>query len=369
MACLHERNIPESLLPEMDSKKDAVDALATLKGYSFVTRQTGNEGGINHKALYDMHRLVHLAARNWLRKDGTLRDWKRACIVRLAELFPPRDHQYKDIWTAYLPHAQRLCEDSGIEDLPEQYQLLEKMGLCLFADGKYSEAVKAHAAVVHWRESKLGMSDKATLRAYNNLGEALNWKGDLRGAEIYLQKALQRQKEAVGAEQPTTLTSMGNLPLTYWNQGRWKEAKELQAKDLDICSRVLGAEHPDTLTSMANLALTYRKQGRWKEAEELQAKDLDMFNSWAFLATHRRRRRSCSYLALESFSSWLRTRLCLFDHSCYRWRYSLHVFYALLYRGSGLNQERLWKLKMHCESITWLSTRTKRRGLVERNYG
>ena len=33
--------------------------------------------------------------------------------------------------------------------------------------------------------------------------------------------------------------------------------------------RMLGAEHPDTLTSMANLASTYRNQGRWKEAEEL----------------------------------------------------------------------------------------------------
>src|SRR6202012_5499756 len=90
MACLHEKNIPESLLPEVASKKEAVDALATLKGYSFVTRQTGSKGGINHEALHNMHRLVHLAARNWLRKEGTLRDWKRACIKRLTELFPPR---------------------------------------------------------------------------------------------------------------------------------------------------------------------------------------------------------------------------------------------------------------------------------------
>jgi Tetratricopeptide repeat len=33
---------------------------------------------------------------------------------------------------------------------------------------------------------------------------------------------------------------------------------------------VLGEEHPDTLTSMNNLASTYRDQGRWKEAEELE---------------------------------------------------------------------------------------------------
>ncbi|KIV99022.1 uncharacterized protein PV09_09249 [Verruconis gallopava] len=43
----------------------------------------------------------------------------------------------------------------------------------------------------------------------------------------------------------------------------------------DTSLRVLGEEHPDTLTSMANLASTYRNQGRWKEAEELQAKELE----------------------------------------------------------------------------------------------
>ena len=40
--------------------------------------------------------------------------------------------------------------------------------------------------------------------------------------------------------------------------------------------RVLGREHPDMLTSMANLALTYGNQGRWKEAEELEVEVMEM---------------------------------------------------------------------------------------------
>ena len=39
---------------------------------------------------------------------------------------------------------------------------------------------------------------------------------------------------------------------------------------LETRKRVLGADHPNTLTSMSNLASTYRQQGRWKEAEELE---------------------------------------------------------------------------------------------------
>jgi Tetratricopeptide repeat len=30
-------------------------------------------------------------------------------------------------------------------------------------------------------------------------------------------------------EHPDTLTSMGNLASTYWNQGQWAEAEELEA--------------------------------------------------------------------------------------------------------------------------------------------
>ncbi|KAF2875763.1 Tetratricopeptide repeat-domain-containing protein, partial [Massariosphaeria phaeospora] len=75
---------------------------------------------------------------------------------------------------------------------------------------------------------------------------------------------METRKRVLGEEHPDTLTSIGNLALTYRNQGRWKEAEELQAKELEICSRVLGEEHPSTLTSMANLASTYSNQGRWK---------------------------------------------------------------------------------------------------------
>jgi hypothetical protein len=62
---------------------------------------------------------------------------------------------------------------------------------------------------------------------------------------------------------------MANLASTYRNQGRWKEAEELQAKELKVCSRVLGEEHPDTLISMDNLASIWKDQGRDEEAIKL----------------------------------------------------------------------------------------------------
>jgi hypothetical protein len=62
---------------------------------------------------------------------------------------------------------------------------------------------------------------------------------------------------------------MGNLASTYCNQGRWKEAEELEVKVMDKRKRVLGQEHPDTLTSMDNLVSTYNSLGKLNEAKIL----------------------------------------------------------------------------------------------------
>jgi len=68
---------------------------------------------------------------------------------------------------------------------------------------------------------------------------------------------METRKRVLGLEHPNTLSSVANLTSTFWSQGRWKEAEELEVQVIEISARVLGAEHLNTLRSMANLALTY----------------------------------------------------------------------------------------------------------------
>ncbi len=68
---------------------------------------------------------------------------------------------------------------------------------------------------------------------------------------------------------------MGNLASTYRNQGRWDEAETLEVQVMETRKTKLGADHPSTLTSMANLASTYRNQGRWDEAETLEVQVME----------------------------------------------------------------------------------------------
>ena len=272
MSCLNDKNIPQSLLPDAPSTKKMVDAIGILTGYAFIRRHDDDRGP---EPIYDMHRLVHLATRNWLRYQNTLLSWTTTALIRVTKQFPTREHKNKDEWTLLMPHAQVLCSSRSICDLDERYDLVEKVALCLVADGKYDEAVIMHFSVVHWREVKFGGLDKRTLVAYGNLGEALREQGDWTKAEIYAKRAFNGQTETLGAEHPSTLTSMTNLAWTFWYQGRWPEAEELEVQVLETRKRVRGAEHPSTLTSMVNLASTYRNQGRWPEAEELEAQVLE----------------------------------------------------------------------------------------------
>jgi hypothetical protein len=62
---------------------------------------------------------------------------------------------------------------------------------------------------------------------------------------------------------------MANLALTYRNQGRWKEAEDLDVQVMETSLRVLGQEHPDTLSSMNNLAFTWKGTGKETEAVRL----------------------------------------------------------------------------------------------------
>ena len=81
---------------------------------------------------------------------------------------------------------------------------------------------------------------------------------------------METRKTKLGADHPSTLTSMANLASTYRNQGRWGEAEKLFVQVMETSKTRLVANYPSTLTSMANLVSTYWNQGCWEEAEKLE---------------------------------------------------------------------------------------------------
>ena len=263
MACVEPKDIPQSLLPPGASRKREIDAIGTLTAYSFITRRPAD-------MALDLHRLVHLATRNWLRKEKQLAQSTEKAIVRLEDVFPDHSHKNRSLWRTYLPHVRCALESDAVDkDWEPRMDLLWRYGSCLYEDGRWDEAEKINVQVMEIRKEKLGADHPSTLTSMANLAETYRNQGRLDEAEKLGVQVMEILQEKLGADHPFTLTSMANLAVTYSQQGREDEAEKLKVQVMEIRKEKLGADHPDTLTSMANLAETYRNQGRLDEAEKL----------------------------------------------------------------------------------------------------
>src|ERR1700722_7887007 len=98
MSCINPQNIPERLLPPAPLGK-ATDALGSLKVFAFIKERI-EEGS------YDMHQLVQIAMRNWLKTKNELTLWTGKTLKHIAEVFPFGKHENRAIWNMCLPHAQ-----------------------------------------------------------------------------------------------------------------------------------------------------------------------------------------------------------------------------------------------------------------------
>jgi tetratricopeptide (TPR) repeat protein len=260
ISCIEPKAIPQAILPPGPSTKQQLEAIACLISYSFLAQQVNNS--------FDMHQLVHLVTRNWLKKTQNYEKYYREVISRLTEVFPTPDPAYRDLWRTYLPHIKFALSLDRMQIIID-YGLLSRYGRCLLSDGRYFEAELPLAEAAEATVQILGVEHPETITSMGKLALIYRIQGRWKEAEELEVRVMEISKTALGAEHPHTLTSMDSLASTYWIQGRWKEAGELFVQVIEISKTVLGAEHPDTLTSMGNLAVTYWNQSRWKEAEEL----------------------------------------------------------------------------------------------------
>jgi hypothetical protein len=131
MSCLVPQRIPESLLPPAKSKIKMIAAIGTLTAYSFITKREIEQS-------FDLHRLVHLATRNWLRKAKSLTAWTKRTLSQLADVFPNGDYTNRAIWTIYLPHARHILALPRLLDgnKEAEIKLLFRVGWCLHSNGQ-----------------------------------------------------------------------------------------------------------------------------------------------------------------------------------------------------------------------------------------
>ncbi|OGM49154.1 kinesin light chain [Aspergillus bombycis] len=263
MACVNPRNIPQSLLPPAKSKLKMVKALGLLSAYSFISDQAKD-------SPLNLHRLVHLATRNWMRRNQQFMRFICKTADRLRDIFPDNNHTNRILWRAYLPHALALLEEDEFKDQQEQYiDLLETVGDCLVSDGRYNEAEALLCDVRDIRQKQNGEAHLSTLTSMSKLASAYFGQGRYTEAKALNIHVLETRNQILGPDHPDTLTTMTGLAAIDRQQGHFTQAEGLIVKVLDSQNRALGSEHPSTLTSTSGLASVYMMQGRYRQAEEL----------------------------------------------------------------------------------------------------
>jgi tetratricopeptide (TPR) repeat protein len=269
MCFLAEKEIPLSLLPPVDDELEVAEAIGILKAYAFITER-------EESSSFDIHRLVRLAMQNWLDKEG---EWEKCItevIQRLAEAFPFPQHENRDVWAKYIPHALTALEfreDSTDEEA--EWRLLFNVADSLSILGKYQKAEQMHRQALELMEKALDKEHPGILDSMNNLALVLNRQGKYEEAEQMHRQVLEGSMEVLGKEHPDTLDSMNNLALVLDSQGKYEEAEQMHRQTLKLREKLLGKEHPRTLDSMNNLALVLDSQGKYEEAEQMQRQALE----------------------------------------------------------------------------------------------
>ncbi|KAH6702773.1 hypothetical protein BKA61DRAFT_646770 [Leptodontidium sp. MPI-SDFR-AT-0119] len=288
------------------------DDLLALRNYSFISLSMDG-------TTFEMHGLVQLATREWLRANKQQERWKEQFIKNLCAKLPTGEYENWERCQALFPHAQSAAaqkpkeQDSltdwtsvlykaawyawrmgkGVEaenlaftamqvrkkilgdEHEDTLSGMAMVGLAYKLNGRWDAAKKLEVQVMETRKMKLGVDHPSTLTSMANLASTLWNQGRWNNAEKLFVQVIETRKTKLGVDHPSTMTSMANLASTYRNQGRWGDAERLEVQVMETSKTKLGVDHPDTLTSMANLASTYRNQGRWGDAERLEVQVME----------------------------------------------------------------------------------------------
>ncbi|KAH7459901.1 hypothetical protein FOMA001_g19846 [Fusarium oxysporum f. sp. matthiolae] len=250
---------------ENETESKFEDDLAILRGYCLVMLSEDAN-------TFEMHGLVQLSMRGWLKAHGLQDKFLEQYITVMASSFPTGDYKNWTVCRALFAHVEAAAEYWPNKDsLRKTWTgLLYNGGWYALLQGRYAVGEQMASKARRSREKLLGKDNEATLASISLLALTYSSQGQWNKAEKLQMQVMEARKKELGEDHPDTLLSMGNLASTYRKQGRLNDAEKLQVKAMNTCKAKLGEDHPNTLSTMGSLASTYWEQGRWKKAEKLE---------------------------------------------------------------------------------------------------
>jgi len=261
MSCIEWKAIPRSILPVIEPEARMTTAIGTLWSYSFISTR-------NDSQTYDMHRLVHVAARVWLQQKGLMVETQKRTLEHLSNIFPSDDYENREVWREYIPHAVRIRDVKAGGHTDVRGKLCLQVGRCLRVDGRIREAV---GWLEESRDLRAGLSEDHSDRLLTQqvLASAYQDNGQVKDAVRLLEHVVAINERVLTEDHPSRLASQHVLASACQANGQVKDAVRLLEHVLAIHKRVLAEDHPDRLTSQQVLASAYQANGQVKDAVRL----------------------------------------------------------------------------------------------------
>lgn len=187
----------------------------------------------------------------------------------LLEMFPGTANYHVELATCYQKVGDK---DAAIGHLTKAIELDENLtDARIRLAGLLDQKGATKKAEQQYRLASAQQPGNAAYHA--KLGFFLANHGKLAGAVSEFERAaVAIGGQGLGPEHPDVATSLNNLALLYYSQGRYAEAEPLFQRALAIWTRALGPEHPDVATSLEHYAILLRETNRGVEAARLAAR-------------------------------------------------------------------------------------------------
>ncbi|KAK9414196.1 putative Heterokaryon incompatibility domain-containing protein [Seiridium unicorne] len=257
ISLIEPRAIPRRLLPQANTEAEMEQALGTLCGYAFLTDR-GN-------GLYDVHRLVHIAAKVWNHKQNPQETITNA-LRHVNRIFPTSLQTNQKLWRAYLAHAIRLLDESDQCHINTRYDLFFQVGQCLYEDRRHIDAVQCLEQAEQWYKSRLSEDGMSKLIMDHWLAAAYLNAGQIQKAISILEHVVDIQTQTLNEEDIARLASEHDLARAYLENGQIQKAISILEHVVDIQTQTLNEEDIDHLASKDELAWAYLKDGQIQKA-------------------------------------------------------------------------------------------------------
>jgi len=124
-----------------------------------------------------------------------------------------------------------------------------------------------------WFSSFFAPDEATTL---HNMGVEYYHQGKYEEALQYYLRALEIRENKLGVDHPDVAGTLNNIGVVYYNQGKYEEALQYYLRDLEISEKKLGVDHPDVATTLNNIGVVYYNQDKYEEALKYHLRALEI---------------------------------------------------------------------------------------------